>query len=304
MYHVAIGMPYFLTFWLASMAIAADHRVLLDAHNCYPYGGRFEDRIDRALATGIPVAIEQDLAWHVDHSVLSHEVKTTGTEPLMKDYFFEKIRPIIEKELKEGDKNRWPIIVLNLDFKTNEPEHHRAVWKLLKEYEPWLTTAVRKKDPFKASKLDVKPLLVLTGNPASQEAVFHGEVPVGAKLLLFGAVLVKPGEMPGKATNYRRWWNNPWSVVEEEGQVKAGEWTEDDEKRLKKLVDHAHSRKLWIRFYTLNGISAPGLTESYNFGSPTAVQVRWKACIRTGVDFVATDQYQEFSDFAMAEKRQ
>ena len=38
-------------------------RVLLDAHNCYPYQGRFADRIDRALATGLPVAIEQDLIW-------------------------------------------------------------------------------------------------------------------------------------------------------------------------------------------------------------------------------------------------
>ena len=38
-------------------------RVLLDAHNAYPYHGQWRDRIDRALATGVPVAIEQDLAW-------------------------------------------------------------------------------------------------------------------------------------------------------------------------------------------------------------------------------------------------
>ena len=32
-------------------------RVLLDAHNCYPEGDAYADRIDRALATGLPVAI-------------------------------------------------------------------------------------------------------------------------------------------------------------------------------------------------------------------------------------------------------
>ena len=38
-------------------------RVLLDAHNCYPYDGRWADRIDRALRAGFPLSIEQDLAW-------------------------------------------------------------------------------------------------------------------------------------------------------------------------------------------------------------------------------------------------
>ncbi len=286
-----------LFFILITASFSAGRRVLLDAHNCYPYGGRFVERIELALATGLPVAIEQDLAWHVDHSVLSHEKETTGNEPAMKTYFFERIRPIIEKELKDGDKKNWPVIVLNLDFKTNEPEHHRAVLKLLAEYEPWLTTAKKQKDPAKVSKLDIKPLLVLTGSPDEQAATFFDSVPVGEKLLLFGAVNVKPGEMPAKATNYRRWWNNPWGAVEEGGQKKAGDWTEADEKRLHMLVDHAHKNGLWIRFYTLNGISAPGLTESYNFGSVEAAKARWKACIEAGVDFIATDQYEDFAKF-------
>src|SRR5215510_11967680 len=53
----------------ASPALAAFEpgaRVLLDAHNCYPYNGRWADRITRALSTGIPLAIEQDLVWFRD----------------------------------------------------------------------------------------------------------------------------------------------------------------------------------------------------------------------------------------------
>ena len=67
---------FLLTFVLAAGAtlparpvadrLAPGGRVLLDAHNCYPYDGRFANRLDRALATGIPLAIEQDLAWYRD----------------------------------------------------------------------------------------------------------------------------------------------------------------------------------------------------------------------------------------------
>lgn len=287
---------------LALLAVtAADHRTLLDAHNCYPYGGKYADRIERALATGVPIAIEQDLAWHVDHSVLSHETKTTGTEPLMKNYFFERIRPLIEKELKEKKHRKdWPLIVLNLDFKTNEPEHHRAVWKLLGEYEAWLTTSKKG-----SGKLDIKPVLVLTGSADIQEKIYSDEVPNGGKLRLFGAVNVKPGELPGKATNYRRWWNNPWQVVEEGGQRKAADWTPQDRARLEMLVKHAHANGLWIRFYTLNGHpegQGDGMSAGYNFGSLEAAKARWLACLETGVDFVATDQYEEFAKFAKARR--
>ncbi|MBA2355926.1 MAG: hypothetical protein H0V80_14820, partial [Acidobacteria bacterium] len=36
--------------------LAPGARVLLDAHNAYPYEGRYADRLERALATGLPVA--------------------------------------------------------------------------------------------------------------------------------------------------------------------------------------------------------------------------------------------------------
>ena len=41
-------------------------RTMMDAHNCYPYGEWWSDRIDRALSAGTPLAIEQDLGWYTD----------------------------------------------------------------------------------------------------------------------------------------------------------------------------------------------------------------------------------------------
>ena len=116
------------------------HRTLLDAHNAYPDRGRFADRIDVALATGLPVAIEQDLAWCVSAGgamapLVSHESTCVGGEPTLEAYFFERVRPIVEAALAEGPSADWPLITLNLDFKTNEPEHHAAVWALLGKYE-------------------------------------------------------------------------------------------------------------------------------------------------------------------------
>src|SRR5437764_11361117 len=84
------------------------NRPVLDAHNCYPYKGDWADRIDRALSTGFPVGIEQDMAWYVDsktgtgRAVVSHTAKVTGSEPELRAYFFEKVRPIVEKALQEN----------------------------------------------------------------------------------------------------------------------------------------------------------------------------------------------------------
>ena len=81
-----------------------------------------------------------------------------------------------------------------------------------------------------------------------------------------------------KATNYRRWWNNPWNVVEGGGQAHAGEWTPEKMARLRALVERAHANGLWIRFYTLDGASEPELSchgwfHDYNFGSLDVARV-------------------------------
>jgi predicted metal-dependent phosphoesterase TrpH len=290
-------------------------RVLLDAHNAYPDDGRHANRLERALSTGVPIAIEQDLVWYrdpvtgVSRSIVSHGAPLSGHEPSLDEHFFRAITPIIERALRENRRDTWPVVTLNLDFKTNEPEHHAAVWALLGRYESWLTTAPRTGGAAVAP-LSPGPLLVLTGEADEQERSFHDQIPLGARLRLFGAVHSRPADARAEAralhalsprprSNYRRWWNHPWSVIEEGGQTRAGDWTLDDEKRLRQIVGTAHQAGLWIRFYTLNGHDpgdvSGGWTAGYNFGSIRAAELRWEAAIRAGVDFVAVDQYEEFS---------
>ena len=157
---------------------------------------------------------------------------------------------------------------------------------------------------------------MLTEDPDEQEKVFYDAVPVGARLRVFGSVPTNevapatvseaerdrllatlPPErlLSTPPTNYRRWWNNGWSVVEEGGQRAAGDWTPADDQRLRALVHHAHQLGFWIRFYTLDGFApdeSRGWDESYNFGSRQAVKARWKAAIAAGVNLIATDQYE------------
>ena len=308
------------------------NRPLLDAHNCYPYEGRWADRVPRALATGFPVGIEQDLAWYVNPSsgigrvVVTHKAETNGSEPELKTYFFERVRPIVEKALREGNPSQWPLIVVHFDFKDNQLPLLRAVWALLGQYQNWITTAPKLSDPRAIAAWKVKPLLVLTEDPDAQEQVFSNEVPVGGTLRIFGSAHTRTPQsqtqegrehalattpaaelLPKSATNYRRWWNNSWHEVEEGGQPRAGQWTAAEDKRLRELVNHAHQMGYWIRFYTLDGFDAAtgkehGWFDSYNFGSRAAVDERWKAAIAAGVDMIATDQYEDLSPIVRAKK--
>jgi hypothetical protein len=298
-------------------------RALMDAHNCYPYEGQWNDRIDRALSGGVPVAIEQDLYWYTDPvthkswSVVAHQQPLSGKEPTLTSYFFDRVRPIVEEALRHGNPGNWPIITLNLDVKTEETAHLRAILQVLEAHESWITTATRTVDIRSRSSLRVRPILVLTGQSDAQQRVFYDELKMGDRVLLFGAVhtfnedpMAPPGILePEPANNYRRWWNNPWSVVEAGGQAQAGAWTSEDMRRLRSLVDRAHEHGLWIRFYTLDGAPAEEMSRNawfanYNFGSDAAVRARWRAAYEAGVDYIATDQYEELASYLRSLKGQ
>jgi len=318
----ALGSPV----WSQTGTSSAPRRVTLHAHNCFPEDGHWADRLDRALGTSVqPIAIEQDVVWYVDpatgqgRSVLSHGGVPTGKEPTLEEHFFARVRPMVERALAENRRETWPVVYLHFNIRGNDPAHLRYLWDVLGRYEGWLTTAERGDDESKVMALKVGPVMVLTEN--GQEEVFYTQVPVGARLRVFGtmpagrapgvrtddreaqiaaAIETSPDVMiPARATNYRRWMNFPWAVVERGGQPKAADWTDADAARLHALVDGAHAMGLWIRFYTLNG-HAPdagqGWSAGYNFGSLDAVRPRWRAAIDAGVDFLATDQYELLAD--------
>ncbi len=304
-------------------------RTINDAHNCYPYDGRWADRIERALAARFPIAIEQDLNWYpatntepgrvvvghgAQHTILTKGGQLTGDEPDFETYFFEHVRPAVEKALQSTDHSNWPIITLNLDFKSEEPELLQAVWAILERHQSWLTKATKTTGD-SVALMTVGPILVLNGPSDRQQAVFYDRLKPGEQLLTFGAVhtdMRNPSASASvievePASNYRRWWNNPWTVVEPEGQSKAAQWSPERVSRLRDLVVHAHDQGLWIRFYTLDGATVAeqakfGWFHQYNFSSQSAAEDRWRAAISLGVDYLASDQYEELGKLIRAEQ--
>lgn len=305
---------------------------IVDAHNCYPENGQWADRLSRALGTTPrPIGIEQDLVWKPDGkgggtSVVAHDAKLAGGEPTLEEHFFQVVAPAMDAALKTGAPGMWPLIVLHFDFKTNEPEHHRYVLSLLRKYERWLSTTTRGADD-RVRTLKVGPLLVLTEAGENQQRDFYDTLPVGELMVIFGtvpnvslttsrdrdvqadaAIGASPSTLlPSGATNYRRWANFGWAVVERGGQTNAGAWDAADAARLRALVARAHELGLWLRFYTLDGFAptdSQGWSSSYNFGTITAARERWRAAIAAGVDLIATDQYEAFAaEMAAASKR-
>lgn len=287
-------------------------RVLLDAHNCYPYMDFWADRVERALATGFPIAIEQDIDWVPDaenaghKSIVSHGSPYTHNEPTIEVYFFDKVRPYMEHALAEGDQGDWPLVTLNLDFKNGSREHVQHIYDLLKKHEAWLCTAAKSANPAEVTPIIVRPMLVLLPGGGNLHDVFYDQLEVGENILAFGAAstnrvgdssTASPEEiLTHPADNFRRWWNNSWNPIEAGGAFSAGEFTPESATRIKAFVEHAHKLGYWIRFYSLNGDpegGKNGQSPTYNFRTLERVTQRWRACFDAGVDFIASDQYED-----------
>ena len=54
----------------------------------------------------------RDPATGAGRSVVSHGEPITGREPSLGDYFFPRIRPLIETALQENRRETWPVITL------------------------------------------------------------------------------------------------------------------------------------------------------------------------------------------------
>jgi hypothetical protein len=322
-------------------SFAPGRQTLVLAHNAYPDAGQWTDRLDHALAAGTPLAIEIDLSW-VPNPQTGKNISAvgdfptrkfkdvTGSEPSLKPYFFERVRPIVEKALAANDKKNWPLIRLYLDIKNDPPEHLEYILAVLHEYESWLTTAVKTKDAAQQSPLDLKPLMVMLEDKDNdiKEEYFYTRLAVGGKLVAFGTAklarpagdnltdaqvlqarsAMKPEDLVTEpATNYRRWWGNPWNNVEPGAKDAAGPWTPEKEARLSAIVKHAHKMGYLVSFWVLDGTDAEnakrqGWNAKYNFGSFEAATIRWKAALKAGADFLSTDQYEEVAKILKSSK--
>jgi hypothetical protein len=307
-------------------------RTLVLAHNAYPYEGKYADRLDRAIASGGPFVVEQDLVWVNGKSLEIHNAKLAADDsPTLETYFFPKVAPIVEKALKEGNKGNWPLITLYLDIKNDPIEHLEAISKVLDKYDGWLTKAVKTADITKQSPLELKPMMVLLEDKENdiKQDFFYGRVPVGGKIRAFGGptkfddnpnhlprtaraermaglLKLEPEQLVTKrADNYRRWFGTDWNFIELCGPEHGKDWTPVTEARVRHFVDYGHSLGYLVGFYEINGFTADqnqGWMDEYNFGSQEAALLRLNAVIKAHADFISTDQYEEVAKIIRAKR--
>jgi hypothetical protein len=319
---ILVSGALLLTAIAGNQGLVPGSRIQVLAHNAYPDHGKYGDRLDRAISAGVPFVVEEDLSWVDGHSVLIHGAKNVGgDDPTLESYFFPKVKPIMEKAMKDGNKGNWPLITLYLDIKNDPVEHLEAISTVLDKYNAWLTTAVKTSDIAQVSPLDLRPMMVLVEdkeNDSNKEDLFYNRIPVGGKIRVFGSATkfnANPNHLPKaeglaampsadidqlvtkKADNYHRWFGADWAFIEKCGKT-SGEWNNAAELRLKKFVDHGHKLGYFVSFYSVNGFTESenqGWTAEFNFGSKDAAMIRWKAAIKAHADFIATDQYEDLA---------
>lgn len=309
---------------VSSSPVAPGARTLMLAHNAYPDQGKYADRLDRAIAAGVPFVVEQDLVWVDGKSLLIHNAKASADAPTLETYFFPKVQPIIEKALKAGNKGDWPLVTLYLDIKNDPVEHLEAISKVLDKYDGWLTKAVKTNDISKQSPLELKPMMVILEDKKNdiKQEFFYDRVPVGGKIRAFGSPTKfddNPTNLPrtakeqrlanltkvdpeqlvtNHADNYHRWFGTDWAFIELCGPSHGNDWNAATEARLKKFADYGHRLGYLVSFYEVNGFTDAdnqGWTAEFNFGSHEAAMTRWNAAIKAHADFIATDQYEDLA---------
>ncbi|MDX2270248.1 MAG: hypothetical protein NW208_19255 [Bryobacter sp.] len=271
---------FLITLTMLMMAAEPGTRTLLDAHNCYPYEGKFADRMERALKAGMPLAIEKDLVWAGGENRISHEVEHAAAAPTLEQDFFLPLKAQMEAALRAGNKEQWPLVTLNLDFKTAEPAQIANLHALMQKYRAWLS--VSKKG--QGMGIEYGPLLVLLGSPQVNEDVFYDQRKEGEDILAFGAA-----NQCAAATEYRRWCNFAFRSL-----LKVPEW--------QGFVKQAHAKGLWVRVYTINGAGEEesaqnGWGRGYMAGGREAAEKLWEEFTAAGVDYIATDEYERFAQW-------
>ena len=229
-------------------------RVLLDAHNAYR-GWRTLQRSARAgpvdwdcrspssrISSGIAIR-----ALASGRSVVSHGAPLSGSEPSLDEYFFQRSARLIEQALRENRRETWPV-----DHAQSRLQDERAgaltrpcgrcsgKLRVVADDRPsrregrrdcgpraWAAARAHRRGRRAGRMCSMTQFQWADGFvcsvPCIRDSAKRLQAGRGARASrprIAGSVL------RDRASNYRRWWNHPWSVVElRRSEANAGEWT-------------------------------------------------------------------------------
>jgi hypothetical protein len=291
------AVAFALAFSSAVLADGPGPPMPVSAHNCYAENRTDNPRLVEALALGID-NIEIDLGWDeaAGQLIVGHDASPRP------GVAYPRLEPSLVPALEAHWSTRRPDkapTVLTIDWKTGRPEAVRQFREFLDAHPDWFSSAPKAAD----SPLTVRRLTVcFSGSEAAKDA-YDALIPPGGTYRafrdrVFGAGAKYEPEVasyiPGPSTAYHRFLAFHWSAIERGGPDQAKEWSQDEANRLRALADLAHRRGFRVRIYCLNGHS--GIPRAgYRFSDDEAARIRWLAAASAGVDWIATDEYQDIA---------
>jgi len=256
------------------------------AHNCYSDVSvqAARHRLAEALQVGLRY-IEVDVNHQPEAGgfVVTHKSENAPTEPLLQEF----LKPLWEKWRAEPFEH-----LLIVDFKAGRPDAVASTFHAyLSQYRDVLCTFA----PDGSPKAKGPVAVCLTGSGHLGRAYINHARAQGELLARrdqgFSGAAARPAlrqylqRPPEPGVGYL---TVEWNVVIPKGKPYAAPLSSEDRTWLAEIVAGAKRHQYGLRFYTLN------TRETYRKDAKLTSgdwDTHWAACVRAGVDMIATDQY-------------
>jgi hypothetical protein len=210
-------------------------------------------------------SIEVDVYWHAGRMVVTHDDVNLEEKPTIQELYLDPLMQIISQNGGQAFKNNPAQLVLMVDLKSEKVATYYGLKEVFSEYLDMI-------EWYKADQLIAGPVkIVLSGGPPID--IIENES--NRYFSVDGAVdqwgLDYPVDiMPRASTNYRNYFK--W--------VGKGDMPENELKKLRELIELAHSKKRKVRFW----------------GCPNSVEI-WQKLMDEGVDWINVDDLKGFNEF-------
>jgi glycerophosphoryl diester phosphodiesterase len=210
-------------------------------------------------------SIEVDVYWHDGRMVVTHDDKKLDEKPTIQELYLDPLKTITQNNGGHVFEKSTTPLVLMVDLKSDKEATYKALREIFQHYLDII-------EWHEGEELITGPVkVVLSGNPPvdliqnQQKRYFS----IDGSVEQWGEDY--PSDlMPRASTNYRTYFK--W--------YGKGEIPADELRKMRDLIDLAHSKNRKIRFW----------------GCPNRVEV-WEKLMDEGVDWINVDDLQGFNAF-------
>jgi glycerophosphoryl diester phosphodiesterase len=210
-------------------------------------------------------SIEVDVYWQDGRMVVTHDAENLEEKPTIQKLYLDPLRKIIEQNNGWAFKKSEAQLVLMVDLKSEKVTTYLALREVFADYIDLI-------EWYDGGRLVAGPVKVLLSGRPPLELIQKQQI----RYFSVDGTVEQWGKdyptslMPRASANYRSYFN--W--------YGNGDMPDDEVKKLRELIDLAHSRNRKVRFW----------------GCPNRPKV-WEKLMDEGVDWVNVDDLKGFNEF-------